>query len=154
MTKLIAIDPGEMTGYAMAEWDRDTNEYTVVKWDHAPWKQFLIRYAQNFEWDVVVYEAWRLRHEEAPKLVGSDMQSSQCLGGIRLQAWLHEAVLIEQSTQIKPFIDKRMGGTEYLPGRGGVEHHRDALRHLHYYLTIKKEGTWVNPRVTGSESKR
>lgn len=154
MTSVLAVDPGEQTGYAVFEWDRDENTYRILRYNHRPWAEFARALHDGDPFDIIVYESWRLRRENALELAGSDMQSSQCIGALRLCGWVWDSVLIEQPPRIKPFIDQRMTGSpdgdpnDYLPERSGVEHHRDALRHGHYYLTIKKEATWIRDDST------
>ena len=143
--KIIAIDPGEMTG-----WARGTIEDGKVEIEshgYTPWQEFVIAFADRMEqppmFDVVVYESWRLRKSSAMELVGSDLQSSQCIGAIKLSVWRAQqrgfAVRMRnQEPAIKNVIDAMKGGTDYLP-KSDKDHNKDAVRHL-WYFAVKEEG--------------
>lgn len=134
--KVIAFDPGEVTGWAMGLLDTEARPPTllITAFGHDPWKKVSLEYDRMMRGeapaDVVVYESWRLRPDKAKELVGSDMQPSQGIGIIKLGAWVSKAQLITSEPKYKTVIDAMMGGTEYLPERDGVEHERDAVRHL------------------------
>jgi hypothetical protein len=140
--RVLALDPGEATGWA---WGTVTDgELEVGGWGFDPWKTVAMHLATKQvlgnarEYDVLVYEAWRLRATAAKQLIGSDMQSSQMVGCIKLCGWLSGARIVSQEPAIKPVADKMMGGPEtYLP-RSTVDHDRDALRHLHYFHLKEK----------------
>lgn len=144
--KILALDPGEATGWAWGTLDDEgLLQVGGSGWD--PWKTVVMHLAQKQvlaatrEYDVLVYEAWRLRGSVAKSLVGSDMQSSQAVGCIKLCGWLSGARIVSQEPSIKPVIDKIMGGPDaYLPS-SPVDHNKDALRHLYYFAT--KEGQRV-----------
>lgn len=144
--KIIAIDPGEMTG-----WARGTIEDGVVNIEangYTPWQDFVIAFDERMSedqppYDTVVYESWRLRKSSAMELIGSDLQSSQCIGAIKLAVWRaqkdgHVVRMRNQEPAIKNVIDAMKGGTEYLP-KSDKEHGKDAVRHL-WYFAVKEEG--------------
>lgn len=130
--RVFACDPGEQTGYATGE--IEDGVLTLRSWGYAHWKDVAVRLHQrqmsDDPYDVIVYEAWRLRAANAKQLTGSDLQPVQAIGALKLSAWLSGAQIISQEPAIKPIVDKQMGGKAYLPGRDGAEHHRDAVRHL------------------------
>lgn len=131
--RVFACDPGEQTGYATGE--IEDGVLTLLSWGYAHWKDVAVRLHKrqtetDTPYDVIVYEAWRLRAANARQLTGSDLQPVQAIGALKLSAWMSEARLISQEPAIKPIVDATMGGTAYLPGRDGAEHHRDAVRHL------------------------
>lgn len=133
--KLIAIDPGEQTGWATG-FIAD-GRLTVSDSGWMAWKDFVVKFHRTqanplTRIDYVIYEAFRLRPYSAKQLIGSDFPTVKCIGGILLSCWVHGGILITQEPKHKPVIDAWMGGTEYLPKGDGVEHRRDALRHLHY----------------------
>lgn len=156
---IIAFDPGEQTGYATGFVDEtDGRPYLYVTGaGYAPWKVVLLQYARSMlgehdkpssfpRYRDTVYESWRLRGDAAMSLIGSDLQSSQFIGGMKLVVWR-----LQQAGQIaelhtnepgnKPSIDgwmKAAGMGDYLPS-SPVEHNRDALRHLHFHA-IKRLG--------------
>lgn len=144
MTSVLALDPGEMAGWARGRIEDGALRVDAFGYD--PWKVLSLavyhRMTGPEPYDVVVYEAWRLQKAKALSLVGSDMQSSQCIGCIKLSCWLagqngNAVTLVNQEPAIKNVIDSMKGGTDYLPERQEVEHYRDALRHLHYYAVNK-----------------
>lgn len=144
--RILAVDPGLDTGWAEGE-ITDGGLHVIrhgwTKWK--PWARALhdkLTQDEQKPYDVIVYETWKLTSQGAKTLLGSDMQSSQCIGCIWL-AWdrsPHTIKLANQAPAIKNTIDKWMGGTGYLPS-SDVEHNRDALRHLYYYAYNPKNET-------------
>lgn len=148
--KILAIDPGEMTGWARGI--VEDGQVTVEASGYAPWQEFVVTFAERMlgdeeKYTVVVYESWRLRKSSALDLVGSDLQSSQCIGAIKLACWLaqkdgHVVRVRNQEPAIKNVVDSMMGGTDYLP-KSDKMHPKDAVRHLYYYA-ITEEGVAVD----------
>lgn len=158
MSRIIAIDPGEMTGWAIGniysghisgeptpegEWAPGGQTLIVDQYGYDPWKGFVMNFANVMEgenpFDIVVYESFRIRATAAKALTGSDVPTAQCIGAIKLSSWRHGARLVTSEPSNKPVIDRQMGGTNYLPRRDQVEHYRDAVRHIHWYA-VNKEG--------------
>ena len=139
--RIISFDPGEQTGWAFA--DLSPEGLSNVQFGYDPWKvacmQFLKAQLGDNPFDIVVYESWRLRSTNAKQLTGSDLQSSQAIGAIKMAAWHSGAFLCTSEPSHKPVIDKAMGGDGYLPARDQVEHYRDALRHLYWYAAFKEK---------------
>lgn len=142
--RIIAIDPGENTGWAIGTVSQD-GVLTIDSYGFDPWKKFCMNYMDVMDggnpFDVVVYESWRLRPANMKELAGSDLPSSQCVGIIKYGAWKHKKQLVTSEPSNKPVIDKQMGGTDYLPGRDNAEHHRDAVRHLCWFYVNKLGGS-------------
>jgi hypothetical protein len=145
MKTVIAIDPGEMTGWARGVIGDGVCE--VHAHGYTPWQDFVIalhdRMTGDEPYDVVVYESWRLRRSSALDLVGSDLQSSQCIGAIKLGCWLAQkngrvVRVRNQEPAIKNIIDSMKGGTDYLP-KSDKEHNKDAVRHFWFYA-VTEEG--------------
>lgn len=134
--RMIAFDPGEVTGWAIGllNTDAQPKRMEIFAFGHDPWKKVSLEYDRTMRGDnpfeIVVYESWRLRKGKEKEMIGSDMQPSQGIGIIKLGAWVAKAQLITSEPMYKDVIDSQMGGTEYLPKRDGVEHERDAVRHL------------------------
>ena len=164
MSRIIAIDPGEMTGWAIGylagaplveggdfqPYDPEGHKFLIVEqYGYDPWKGFVMNFANVMEgenpFDIVVYESFRIRATAAKALTGSDVPTAQCIGAIKLSAWRGGAKLVTSEPSNKPVIDRQMGGTEYLPRRDQVEHYRDAVRHIHWYA-VNKEG--IDPNDT------
>ncbi len=146
--RIIAIDPGEMTGWAIGT--IEDGKLTLEQFGYDPWKQFVVNLAKVQAGDdpfgTIVYESWRLRPQNAKQLTGSDFPSSQCIGAIKLSAWTSGAALATSEPSNKPVIDRQMGSADaYLPKRDTVEHYRDAIRHLYWYA-VNKAG--VDPSDT------
>ena len=133
----------------MTGWARGTITDGVVDIEahgYTPWQDFVIAFYHRMNddpYDTVVYESWRLRKSSAMELVGSDLQSSQCIGAIKLSCWLAQQSgrvvrVRNQEPAIKNIIDSMKGGTGYLP-KSDKEHNKDAVRHL-WYFAVKEEG--------------
>jgi hypothetical protein len=154
---VIAFDPGEQTGWARGyvQVPEDGPPSLCVQASgYAPWKQVLLAYARTMlgdePYDRTVYESWRLRGDTAMSLIGSDLQSSQFIGGVKLMVWLNQTrgrpvQIATNEPGNKTSIDGWMaaaGRGDYLPS-SPVEHNRDALRHIHFdaikRLGVKEE---------------
>lgn len=160
--KVLAIDPGERVGWAtgvirpvtyLDEADikiddplkqvktRDGYELRVEQHGISHLREFAVKLAEVINnYDIVIYETWRLRPDMAKKLVGNDMQTSQLIGMIRLSVWLSESTtLVSQGPSIKktaerttpPWLQAKL---DKLPKAHDDAHDGDALLHLwHYY---------------------
>jgi hypothetical protein len=143
---IIAIDPGEMTGWARGY--IEDGALTVEAHGYTPWQEFVITFADRMSQDdppynTIVYESWRLRRSSALDLVGSDLQSSQCIGALKLSCWLaqkrgHIIRVRNQEPAIKNVVDAMKGGKDYLP-KADKEHAKDAVRHIWYYAITEQE---------------
>lgn len=146
--RIIALDPGDMTGWATARVNGRC--LSVTGSGYGPWKEIGLKLwrAQSSPdpFTHIVYEAWRLRPGHERSFIGSAIPSIQMVGQIKASAWWApvDVALASQEPNIKPVIDKQMarwrGHPDYLPS-SEVEHDRDALRHLYYYTlnTLKLE---------------
>lgn len=146
--RVLAIDPGEKVG-----WARGTVSSDLSLDDHgiADLKPFALKLGTAIEdYDVVIYETWRLYAGHAKKMIGNDMQTSQLVGMIRFLAWQNPQVkLVGQSASIKETADKTAQGDfltliESEPSKHDDAHDIDAIRHLWYWYWknhIVKEAT-------------
>lgn len=132
--KVIAIDPGERTGWARAT----VVDGVIGEPVHgvSALQDFALKLGQVIsDYDVVIYETWRLYPHMARKMIGNDMQPSQLVGIIRYLGWTNPGVkLVSQGANIKDYADKTM--PEPWQERMAVaseEHDQDALRHLWYW---------------------
>lgn len=150
MIDVLAIDPGEKCGWAHGGIDRASRLHVL---DHGieHWKPFVMRLEQDIhEFDVVIYERFRLQAWAANALIGNDMQTSQCIGAIRSAGWRHSVKLLAQDPK-----DYKHGWTvapptvrailDILPKSHDESHDGPALGHLaHYwfkcYFDPTKEG--------------
>lgn len=153
--RIISIDPGETAGWATCTLGEDYvgpgETGLVVRdlvHDSTPMLAFWRGYDKAMKdperrFQVTIYESWKLTRHGAKVLVGSDMRSSQLIGMIRasyLQAKDAGATLdplIHVPPAAKSVVDAWFGGPDYLPV-SDVDHNRDALRHLFYYLHKEK----------------
>ena len=143
MSRVLAIDPGIDTGWA--EGRIEDKQVIVDRHGWTPWRKFcsaLDDKRADWPFDLVVYEKWALTKHGATVLLGSDMQSSQCIGCIWLCASKVGCPIVVQPPAIKNTVDKWMGGTGYLP-ESDVDHNRDAIRHLYYYALKPANETGV-----------
>jgi hypothetical protein len=160
VSRIIALDPGEQTGWATGytEEQEDGTHLIVADYGYGPWKSVLMRfmsdqigYVNGPLYGQVVYESWRLRADVMKKLVGSDLQSSQFIGGMKATVWWVQTKMLKPCSLHtnepgnKPAIDGWMdkaGKGDYLP-HTDKEHPRDAVRHLCFHavkrLNVREE---------------
>lgn len=139
--RVIGIDPGEQTGFAMGRIIDGVliiEEYGWLPWVQFCYKLFNTQIGDN-PFQVIVYESWRLRKPK--ELYGSDLQSVQCVGQIKACAQWPEkhAILVTNEPAYKPVADGFMKHYDITLPTGDVEHHRDAIRHLVHYAVDKKQ---------------
>lgn len=139
MTNVLAIDPGERTGWARANIS-DDGEWADIRQGVNSVRDFLLCLEKHYgEYDIVIYETWRLFPHKARSLVGSEMTASQVIGGIRLISWHHPKTrLLDQGPNTKSTAMKTM--PSHLKDRmakSSEQHDQDALMHLWYW-------TWKN----------
>lgn len=152
--RIIAIDPGEATGWAIGR-IVPGESIELEHYGYDPWKVFSMNYMNvmlgDNPFDIVVYESWRLRAEAAKPLIGSDFPAVQGIGIIKFGAWHRKSILVTSEPSNKPIIDRQMGGKDYLPARDQVEHYRDAVRHFYWYA-INKGGIDVSAALRSNAS--
>ena len=131
---ILAIDPGETTGYVVAE--TDGLDYDVkISGQFPNWRgiEALITY-----WlpDTVVYEAFYLSPSIAKYKARSTMPTVEVIGVLKYLAWQHSIPLVAQPPSVK-----YVAATDLPRHVAGVTgpHARDALRHLIAYLRLKGE---------------
>lgn len=145
----LAIDPGERVGWANGlihphhfQADQSGREHDlgaglqVEGQGVHDLKTFALKMFESFaNYDVVIYETWRLYPGHAKAMVGNDMQPSQLVGMIRLASWLNPKVkLVSQGATIKKTATKTMPA--YIKDRFALsteQHDQDALMHLWFY---------------------
>lgn len=150
MKRVLFIDPGEKVGWARAD-VAENGDWTDLRHGITSWKEFVTavygRQLKTFDvfapppYDVIGYEVFRLYATHAKALIGSDMQTSQCIGAVRLIAWLSGTKLVSQGANVKksaeasapPWLTKHLSK---LPKRHDEAHDYDALLHL-WHWTFK-----------------
>lgn len=105
--KLLAIDPGEKCGWAhgviaptpvktMPGPKEGPYRLTVTGHGITALKPMALKLGQVCgDYDVVIYENFRLSAGKARTLIGSDMQTSQFIGMVRYIAWLNPRVRLK-----------------------------------------------------------
>lgn len=137
--RILAIDPGERVGWARGTVQADPDDGISLRIDGQgvhELKDFAIKlYESITNYDVVIYETWRLYPGMAKKMIGNDMQPSQLVGMIRLLAWVHPDVkLVSLGATVKNTAIKTQ--PDWLRDRvakSTEEHDKDALHLLWYY---------------------
>lgn len=143
--QILAIDPGEKVGWAHGEVVGST--LCVIDHGIATLKHLAVALAGRpapvavaalDQYDIVIYEQWRLAAYAAKALIGSDMQTSQLIGMIRLLGWLHDVKLVSQAPgdmeigeRCAPPTVTAILGT--LPKSHDESHDGSALKHLAAY---------------------
>lgn len=155
--RILALDPGERVGWAVAECDDEllvpwhiSEEVTVA----APELRIvnhgisflkdmaLAVHDRAFSYNHVVYETWRLQANKARTFAGSDFPSVQFIGMVRMACWLNPTVTIHsQSPSTKSTADRVIpllypdidGRIKAAPAAHDDSHDTDALRHLAYW---------------------
>ena len=137
MISVLAIDPGEKVGWAVGR--LGDNKLEVVDHGIEHLKPFALALSDEIHTlDIVIYERWRLQAWAANQLIGSDMQTSQLIGMIRLLSWLHSVKLVAQDPkdykhgwQVAPPSVAAILAT--LPKAHDESHDGPALGHLAHY---------------------
>jgi hypothetical protein len=134
---ILAFDPGERTGWVLAEADlADPESFAVL--DQGVWTVVevmdglpaLVKRA-----DVVVYETWRLYESHALAMIGNDMQPSQVVGMIRMAARKAKKPVKSQGAAIKnvAFATVPKWVIKHL-AKSSEKHDQDAILHAWYYV--------------------
>lgn len=154
MTRVIALDPGKLTGWAVADVDAD-GEWTNLQHGILPAKDMVLQLAEDQDvgfapdrqgglfpgafYDAIVYEDWVLYRSHVEEYVGSDMPYSQQIGQYRLIAWLSDTPIYKQSAsrkdlalrQARAFRPDLAAKIESIQARAHKDaHDGDALLHL------------------------
>lgn len=150
--RVLAIDPGERVGWAHGEIvvpdPRSITQFFphLVLTGHGitPYKDFALKlHGVAGDYDVIVYETFRLQASKAKELIGDDFPTVQFIGMVRLCAWLASTKLQYQGPAIKETAIRSMKSLRpdlweivepALSGRHDDGHHGDAILHLHHYF--------------------
>lgn len=141
--KVLALDPGERVGWATGWiYTEGPSELRVENHGITQLKPMALKVHEVAgDYDLIIYETFRLRPASAKQLIGSDFPTVQFIGMVRLAAWLAGTKLVSQGPSIKatadkvipvqyPDIDARI---KALPASHDESHDGDALRHLAFY---------------------
>jgi uncharacterized protein YdeI (YjbR/CyaY-like superfamily) len=146
--KVIAIDPGERVGWATFEVrpaapEGGPAELVVVNHGISFLKDFALTFHKKAkDYDVMVYETWRLRAAMASKFAGNDFPTVQLIGMLKLSCWLNPSIkVVSQGPNVKSTADRTMPDDlrqriAALPAAHDDSHDGDALRHgWHWFWT-------------------
>jgi len=127
---LLALDPGETTGWAFFK------DGEFVEAGQFTGNRNFEELKSKFNPDVVVFEEFRLFPWKAKQLSFNTLPAAQKIGIILYI--FKDCFLFKQSpSQVKFFFDdERLKSLDLWPK--GVKHGRDAIRHGAYYLVFNK----------------
>lgn len=138
--KILALDPGEKVGWARVDYDEKSGEWRDLRHGITPLKDMALKlYDSVHDYDVVIYETWRLRATEAKNHIGSEFLSSQFIGMVRLCGWVAKVKLVSQGPNLKKtglkvapdWLKEKLAA---FPKSHDDAHDADALMHLSYYI--------------------
>jgi len=127
---VLALDPGETTGYVIAE--VDGTDYDIKLSGQFPnWQMFEILIRQHILHlsDVIVYEAFHLSPQIAKFKAWSTLPTVETIGVLKYLAQKNKTKLVAQPASAKEVVSL----PRYIAGVSGP-HARDALKHLIAYL--------------------
>ncbi len=129
---VIALDPGNSTGWVFREADGSLSGGTCGKDHMAVWKLL-----KEYHPQVVVYETFQMYPGKAQKLIWSTFYPCEVIGVIKLWATMNGAQLIGLQPSVKKFAlgttELELWKTVNRYGAPATEHLRDAVRLLRYY---------------------
>lgn len=148
--RVLALDPGEKVGYARADVDTATGEWTdfrhgitplkdmaLAVYDALVWHDYTTEMPGEPRYDLVIMEDWRLRPVEAKTLIGSSFPSVQFIGMCKMACWLANVPFVMQGASLKVTADKTMKALRpelydlvTRPVSHDNGHDLDAIRHL------------------------
>lgn len=129
---VIALDPGNSTGWVFREADGSLSGGTCGEDHVAVWKLL-----EEYHPRVVVYETFQMYPGKAQKLIWSTFYPCEVIGVIKLWATMNGAQLVGLQPSVKKFalgtIELELWKTVNRHGAPATEHLRDAVRLLRYY---------------------
>lgn len=149
---IVAIDPGEhhvgiAIGYGLGVSMKD--DELVMSLETTPARALpALWYAIQCGWiDCLVVETFRLQPDKAMAQSGSEMNTSQMIGAIKLMLQLNESngermnlpALFWQAPSIKPTTKAVLKSMNILPTSVGSDHARDAELHWWHLLLSRRE---------------
>lgn len=136
--RVLAIDPGHRVGWAAGTVNPGglVTEVTHGITELKPFAIRLLRVAP--EYDVIVYENFKLRRDKALELAGSTLPTVQLIGMIRLAAWQHNVKIVDYAPTAKKTALKSLAPNlreiwDAMPTKHDDAHDGDAVLHLHHY---------------------
>lgn len=133
---LLALDPGETTGYTVFNGDELVGVGQLATKDIDKGVIELIKILDKFKPSFVVYEAYRVYKWKTKDHANSDLHTSQFIGVIRAICAMRSIPYHMQMAQVaKQFCtdDKLKEWGLWIKGQ---RHARDAIRHAIYFITF------------------
>ena len=124
---ILALDPGETTGYVIAE--VDGLNYDIKLSGQFPNWQILEGLINYWSPDAIVYEAFHLSPQIAKFKAWSTLPTVETIGVLKYLAQKNKTKLVAQPASAKEVVSL----PRYIAGVSGP-HARDALKHLIAYL--------------------
>lgn len=138
--QVIAIDPGQSVGWAIGEFvnvEGGKWQFNPLRKGVTPLKDFAMKMQEVFaNYDVVVYEHWRLYPDKAKALIGDSMLTSQLIGMLRLMSWNNPQVEFVSLAPGTKFDAAKIVPKWYKKwySQSTEEHDKDAAELLYYYF--------------------
>lgn len=129
---VLAVDPGDTTGWAVADVDRSTFKViatgTMLSWS------YLERIAVTHLPALVIYETFTVFPGKAKALAGDALEAVQTIGALKHICHQRSLTIIGQQPSIKkvPVLPRDGWLTTYLRSLGS-EHEKDAVMHIYAY---------------------
>lgn len=137
--RLLALDPGEMTGWSLWDCVAGEDDVRIAHGQMASWplKEFVPEFSQFLNrWmpTKAVYESYHIYDWKLETHSFSDVPTLRIIGSIETQLLQRTIPYTHQTAQVaKTFIkDERLKSFGYW--ETGLKHSRDAHRHAMYYL--------------------
>ena len=125
---ILALDPGETTGYVIAE--ADGLDYDIKISGQFPNWQMLEAWITNWSPDAIVFEAFYLSPQIAKYKTRSTLPTVETIGVLK---YLAQKYSVRQLVAQPPSAKELVSLPRYIAGVSGP-HARDALKHLIAYL--------------------
>lgn len=138
--RVISVDPGGDTGIAL--WDvytkYDEHKYRLISTKAVKPEEFY-KIMREANFDLIIYEDYKLFPQYAKTMSGNDFISSQLIGVMKSTAYLEGIPTHHNLSNIKPFWTDDL--LRHLNLYVTIDHRRDAIRHfLQWFYLDKKYG--------------
>jgi hypothetical protein len=124
---MAGFDPGNTTGIALVDGE-EILEMLMLPFDDC------LEWILQYDWSnvsTIVCEDFRLFRNKAQKQVGSDFQSVQIIGALKIISKKYEIPLIMQMSSILSIAERQVGLK--MPTNHDQSHDVSALLHVRYY---------------------
>ena len=129
---VIALDPGNSTGWVFREADGSISGGTCGENHEHVWKLL-----EHYRPTTIVYETFQMYPGKAQKLIWNTFYPCEVIGVIKLWCTLNGATLVGLQPSVKKFAlansELDLWKTVERYGAPATEHMRDAVRLLRYY---------------------